>query len=171
MFAHYCPSSTLMCPYVCVQALLAPTALLVLRTRLPVSLGATLRALDRRLARCAQSAVMVMFVNSCYFVTHAATCGRVRRHATPCDGGRRCSESPPDLLPSSVLRFSPFLVVVVPSLRFFAFRTQPGVRGRSCVLVILCHRVVIVCFPWRRVAAHFSPQLPPHPTPPHPCLV
>ena len=46
-------------------------------------------------------------------VTHAATCCRVRRHATPCDGVRRCTSSPPilppprccDLAPSSCFVF------------------------------------------------------------------
>ena len=37
------------------------------------------------------------------YVTHAATCCRVRRHATPCDGVRRCTSSPPIPPPSSVL--------------------------------------------------------------------
>ena len=43
------------------------------------------------------------FFHTYCYVTHAATCCRVRRHATPCDGVRRCTSSPPILPPSSVL--------------------------------------------------------------------
>jgi hypothetical protein len=72
---------------------------------------------------CCISPVAVLFCACCvplspcspplWVVTHAATCCRVRRHATPCDGVRRCTSSPPilppprccDLAPSSCFVF------------------------------------------------------------------